>query len=88
MKTGLRLGVSSDRLEELGIKLGSPGYKRSSILATLRLLLPCDIRMQLPAWFLGKIYLNILISVNYKQPWLKFNVRCSYRYNDLGFNCY
>ena len=32
----LRLGVSSDRLEELKIKLGTPGYKASGLTTTPR----------------------------------------------------
>ena len=31
METGPRLRVSADKLEKLGIKLGSPGYKVSGL---------------------------------------------------------
>ena len=50
--------VSSDRLEELGIKLGAPGYKVSGLSTT-------------PQWILGiswKNFLKMLILKKISRP--------------------
>ena len=56
METVPGFGVSSNRLDEMGIELGTPGYKTSGLFTTPRLLL----------LFCVFIHVLLFASVNFK----------------------